>query len=109
MDITNTTTKNKNSNGEPVKRLSTKLILAGGYGYTNPFPTPPKHAKIPFVNKVITFVKEAVEELKKTRWPTKKETIRLTGYLMAISFGVGVFVSVVDFTFKELLTLLINR
>lgn len=69
---------------------------------------PKKHARIPYVNKVISFIKEAVDELKASQWPTKQQTVRLTGLLVAISFGMGLFVTLFDYIFKELLAILVK-
>ena len=59
------------------------------------------------MDKVISFIQESKTELKKVQWPTKKEAIRLTLYVVAISFGVGLFVMGFDYLFKELLSLLL--
>lgn len=59
------------------------------------------------MNQVIKFVKEAKNELKRVQWPSKKETVRLTVYVIAGSFGVGLFVMLVDYLFKELLGIVI--
>ncbi len=67
---------------------------------------------MPFVKalqKVSDFIKESYEELKKAKWPTKDETIKLTMSLIVISAGMGLFVTFWDYIFKGLLTLLVNR
>ena len=68
-----------------------------------------KNDKIPFVNHVINFAKQSVDELKKVSWPSKQETIRLTGYVIGVSLGVGLFVMLFDYLFTDLLTLLLNK
>jgi preprotein translocase SecE subunit len=55
-----------------------------------------------------SFVKEAVLEFKKVEWPSKKETIRLTGTLIGVSLSVGLFVLAIDYVFKQSLSLLIK-
>ena len=46
------------------------------------------------------FFKEAYIELQKVNWPTRKQTIRLTQYVIGVSFIVGVYVAVLDAIFK---------
>jgi preprotein translocase subunit SecE len=65
--------------------------------------TAPKHAKIPCVDRISSFLKDAYEELKRIQWPTKKETTRLTGLLIGVSLGVGTFVMSFDYLFTKLL------
>jgi len=59
------------------------------------------------VNKVQSFFVSSYEELKRVTWPSKKDTIRLTGYVIGVSFGVGLFVMFLDFVFAKLLTFLL--
>jgi preprotein translocase SecE subunit len=70
---------------------------------------PPKHAKIPGMDKVIEFVNQSMDELKRIQWPSKKETIRLTGYVIGVSLGVGLFVMLFDYLFAQGLTLMIGK
>jgi preprotein translocase SecE subunit len=74
----------------------------------NPFSTALKRGTIPSVNKVVSFIKESYSELKRTQWPSQKETLRLTGLVIAVSLGVGLSVSLFDYLFKDLLALLIG-
>ncbi|OGC38408.1 preprotein translocase subunit SecE [candidate division WWE3 bacterium RBG_13_37_7] len=46
--------------------------------------------------------------MKKVKWPTKDEAIRLTGYVIGVSLAVGLFVTIFDYVFKELLTLILK-
>ncbi len=61
------------------------------------------------VNKVNKFIKESVEELKKVQFPDKKETVRLTGYVIGISITTGFIVTAFDYLFKEILTFIITK
>jgi len=71
--------------------------------------TPNKHDRIANMDKVVNFVNQSVEELKKIRGPSRKETIRLTGYVIGVSLGVGLFVMFFDYIFAQLVTLLLTR
>jgi len=60
------------------------------------------------MNKIREFILESIAELKKIQWPTKQETIRLTGYVIGVSLGVGLLIALFDYVFKELLTLILT-
>lgn len=57
---------------------------------------------------VIKFLKNSKEEFKKVEWPTKKETLRLTGYVIGVSLVIGLLVMGLDYGFKEALNYLIS-
>ena len=42
------------------------------------------------------FATDIIEELKKVTWPTRKETIRLTAIVIAISLIIGFYVGIID-------------
>lgn len=65
-------------------RMKKKLICV------TMFPMQPK----PVVNR--TFATDIVEELKKVTWPSRKETIRLTAIVIAISLIIGFYVGIID-------------
>jgi preprotein translocase SecE subunit len=57
------------------------------------------------VHKINAYIRESIEELKKVQWPSKNDTMRLTVYVIGVSLGVGLFVTLFDYIFKQLLTL----
>ena len=61
------------------------------------------------VKQVNKFIKQSLEELKKIQFPSKKETIRLTGYVIAVSAVAGLLITLFDYVFKELLTFIITK
>ena len=61
------------------------------------------------MEKVVAFVKEAINEFKRIQWPTKKVTIRLTGYVVGVSLGVAFFVMGIDYLFKKLLAAILTK
>lgn len=61
------------------------------------------------VNKVKKFIKESYGEIKKIQFPTKKEAIRLTGYVVGVSLASGLLVTLFDFVFKKLLTFIVTK
>ncbi|MBU0535290.1 preprotein translocase subunit SecE [Patescibacteria group bacterium] len=61
------------------------------------------------MSKVIKFFNQSLEELKKIQWPSKKETVRLTGLVIGISAFAGLVIMLFDYIFKRLLTLLLTK
>ena len=61
------------------------------------------------VNKVEKFLKQSYEELKKIQFPSKKETIRLTSYVVGVSVAAGFLITLFDYLFKEFLTFIITK
>lgn len=56
------------------------------------FSNPPTMA-----NRLITYLKESREEMKKVVWPSRQETIRHTGLVIGLTLGVALFLGVMDF------------
>ena len=65
--------------------------------------------KVPTIASPTKFVKEVIAELKKTTWPTRQETIKLTVIVIALSLIVGAFIGVLDTIFLRLSGLLFRR
>lgn len=59
-------------------------------------------------NKLVTYLKESRDELRRVVWPTRKETVRNTLLVIAISLGVAVFLGVVDFLLNLILQKVIS-
>ncbi|EKD67969.1 MAG: hypothetical protein ACD_48C00131G0001 [uncultured bacterium] len=65
--------------------------------------------KVPTIASPTKFVKEVIAELKKTTWPTRQETIKLTVIVIAISVLVGAFIGVLDTIFLRISGLIFRR
>lgn len=61
------------------------------------------------MGKILGFLKESWAELKKVVWPSRKQTVRLTLAVLAITFGVAGFTAVLDYLFSQMLNLLVAR
>ena len=48
------------------------------------------------------FLNEAWSELKKVSWPTREQVRNLTVLVFAVSFVVGLYITVLDFVFSQL-------
>lgn len=60
------------------------------------------------MQKLTDTIKGAYGELQKVEWPSTKDTIRLTLYVIGASLGVGILVLLSDQLFKGMLSLLIK-
>ncbi|MBU2052128.1 preprotein translocase subunit SecE [Patescibacteria group bacterium] len=58
-------------------------------------------------SKPIRFLKEAIVELKKVVWPTKKQVLRLTIVVIIVSVATGILIGSLDYIFTKLLALII--
>jgi len=54
-------------------------------------------------NKITTFLKEVMLEMKKVNWPTRQETVRKTLIVIGISVAVAIFLGSIDFIFTTVL------
>ncbi len=59
-------------------------------------------------NKLINYIKESKDELKKVVWPSRKETIKYTLLVIGISLGVAAFLGVLDIGMTYVLELVIK-
>ena len=66
-------------------------------------------ARMGGVKGLMNFTKQSIDELKRIEWPKRKETVKLTGYVIGISLGVGLLIMLFDYIFKELLTLILTK
>jgi len=60
-------------------------------------------------NLITTYLKEAVDELKRVSWPSKKEATRDTLVVIALSLGIALFLGVMDYIFNLGLQQLLYR
>ncbi|HBC58828.1 preprotein translocase subunit SecE [Candidatus Azambacteria bacterium RIFCSPHIGHO2_01_46_10] len=56
------------------------------------------------IDKIINFLKEVNSELKKVNWPTREETIKYTGIVIAASLAVAFFLGGLNYLFTYLLS-----
>jgi preprotein translocase subunit SecE len=60
------------------------------------------------VGGVGQFIYETRTELKKVVWPTREQTLNLTGLVIAVSLAVAAFIGIVDVVLQKLVQLLIG-
>lgn len=49
------------------------------------------------MNKLIKYLQDSMEELKKVTWPTRKQALNYSIAVIAISVALAVFIGIVDF------------
>jgi len=52
------------------------------------------------MNKVTNYFREAITEMKKVIWPTKKQTTTYTIVVIALSIGIALFFGILDYAFS---------
>lgn len=57
----------------------------------------------------LVFFREVKSELLKVSWPSRQQTIKLTGTVVLISAVVGLFVGGLDFIFTNIMNFLVKR
>ena len=61
------------------------------------------------MSRIRRFIDEAWSELKKVSWPTREQVRNLTVLVFAVSFAVGVYITVLDAIFQSVIGLLVGR
>ncbi len=61
------------------------------------------------MDKIISYIKASIEEMKKVTWPTKKETYNYTLLVIGISIALALFLGAVDYIFNYGLQSIITR
>ena len=61
------------------------------------------------MTRIRRFISEAVSELKKVSWPTREQVRNLTVLVFAVSFVVGLYITVLDFVFQGAIGFLVER
>jgi preprotein translocase subunit SecE len=52
------------------------------------------------MNKLTTYIRESIGELKKVIWPSRKQTKNYTLIVIGMSLGVAIFFAVLDYVFN---------
>ncbi len=59
-------------------------------------------------NRVTTYFRETWAELKKVRWPTRKEATNLTLVVLAVTIGMAILLGLMDFLFATELKFVVS-
>jgi preprotein translocase subunit SecE len=60
------------------------------------------------INRIITFLQESKQELKRVNWPTKDETKRYTLFVIVFSVVFAAFLGLLDFGFLRTLEFVVQ-
>jgi len=60
------------------------------------------------INRIVKYLKESKEELKKVSWPDKKTLRNHTLLVIGISLGVAIFLGIVDFILTKIVQIFIK-
>jgi len=52
------------------------------------------------MDKLLSYIKASIEEMKKVAWPTKKETYNYTLLVIGISLAIAAFLGSLDYIFS---------
>jgi len=66
-----------------------------------------KFAVAPAKKSKLSFFSEVVEELRKARWPTRQEALRLSLLVLVVCIIVGAVLGALDYGFTRLFTALL--
>ena len=69
-------------------------------------PQPSKLSKLS-MNKLTNYFREALYELRKVTWPTKKQTVNYSIVVIAITIGMAIFFALLDYFFTWLLSVIV--
>ena len=61
------------------------------------------------MSRLRRFIDEAWSELKKVSWPTREQVRNLTVLVFVVSFAVGVYITVLDNVFIQVVKLLVPQ
>ena len=60
------------------------------------------------MQKIITYLKEVIQELKKVSWPNKEQTINKTVLVIIVSVVMAIYIGGLDFLFQQLMNVIIH-
>ena len=58
---------------------------------------------MPQINKLVQYIKDSKNEIKKVTWPTKKEIKQHTILVITISLAVAAFLGLVDYILTQVI------
>ena len=59
------------------------------------------------IKKIVEYLNGVKNELKKVKWPTRKEAVRLTIVVVALVFIFSAYIGVLDYIFTYLIRLFV--
>jgi preprotein translocase subunit SecE len=59
-------------------------------------------------NRIQTFFRETIGELRKVNWPTRQEAWNLTKVVLVVMFSMSIFLGALDFLFSRMFGLILR-
>jgi preprotein translocase subunit SecE len=56
------------------------------------------------MNAIVTYIRESLEELRKVRWPTRRQAVRLSVITVVFVIASSLFFGLVDMLFSQAMT-----
>lgn len=60
------------------------------------------------MNTIITYINEALEELRHVRWPTRQQAVRLSLIVLGFTAAAATIFGLIDFLLSQLIHLLLS-
>ncbi len=60
------------------------------------------------MSRIRRFINESWSELRKVSWPTREQVRNLTVLVFAVSFAVGVYITVLDSVFQSMIGFIVE-
>lgn len=59
-------------------------------------------------NRIRRYFQETIGELRKVNWPTRQEATNLTIIVLIVTFGMSVFLGLLDFLYSRFMALILS-
>lgn len=59
-------------------------------------------------NRIQRYFRETIGELRKVNWPTRQEATNLTIIVLIVTFGMSVFLGLLDFIYSRFMALILS-
>jgi preprotein translocase subunit SecE len=90
--------------GEDIKRKSRQEISKSGHEKE----TKVRNAISGYINIIVQFLRDSKTELKKVKWPTRKELLASTSMVIILALTLALFLGLIDFGLLKIITKIIG-
>jgi preprotein translocase subunit SecE len=90
--------------GEDIKRKSRQEISKSGHEKE----TKARNAISGYINIIVQFLRDSKTELKKVKWPTRKELLASTSMVIILALILALFLGLIDFGLLKIITKIIG-
>jgi preprotein translocase subunit SecE len=90
--------------GEDIKRKSRQEISKSGHEKE----TKARNVISGYINITVQFLRDSKTELKKVKWPTRKELLASTSMVIILALIIALFLGLIDFGLLKIITRIIG-